>query len=78
VWFTQVEFKKISYIWILLKVFSEFWFIQGLLRGRRGCDRMVVGFTTKPSTCHKSLTIFISNNVVTSTPHHEWGLNSQL
>jgi len=30
----------------------------------------------KPPTCRKSLTI--SHNVVSSTPHHERGLNSQL
>ena len=31
---------------------------------------------TKPLTCRKSL-ITLSHNVVSSTPRHEWGLNSQ-
>jgi hypothetical protein len=34
------------------------------------------GLPGKPLTCHKSLTNL--NNVVSSTPRHEQGLNSQL
>ena len=32
----------------------------------------------KPPTCQKSLTNFLSHNVVSSTLRHQWGSNSQL
>ena len=36
------------------------------------------GNRKKPPTCHKSLTNFVSHNVVSGTPRHEQDSNSQL